>query len=100
MKAPGCVARSWLAPCLHAMADRWLWKLTWNREENNLLVGPLLGGIVVDRNATGCDVAAFLSPWNVPCSGISVGSGDLVGSNSLKDYVTRKGVAGLKSGHD
>lgn len=34
-------------------------------EEDDLLVGPLLGGVVVDGDTTGSDVALLLSPGDV-----------------------------------
>lgn len=46
-------------------------ELTRHREENDLLVGPLLRGIVVDGDATGCDIAALLGKRNVPVGSIS-----------------------------
>lgn len=45
--------------------------LTWNREEHHLLVRPLLGRIIIDRDATGGHVTAFLRPRDVPDLGIS-----------------------------
>lgn len=34
-------------------------------EEDDLLVGPLLGGVVVDGDTAGGDLALFLSPGDV-----------------------------------
>jgi hypothetical protein len=39
--------------------------LTGYREENDLLVGPLFGGIVADGNTAGGDVARILRVWDV-----------------------------------
>lgn len=38
---------------------------TGKREEDDLLVGPLLGGVVVDGDTTGSDVALLLRPGDV-----------------------------------
>lgn len=38
---------------------------TGKREEDNLLVGPLLGGVVVDGDTAGGDVSLLLSPGDV-----------------------------------
>jgi hypothetical protein len=35
-------------------------------EDDDLLVGPLLGGVVVDGDTASGDVALLLSPWDVP----------------------------------
>lgn len=44
-------------------------------EEDNLLVGPLLGGVVVDGDTAGGDVALLLSPGDVAVGGIEVSTG-------------------------
>ena len=40
--------------------------LTGHGEQNNLLVGPFLGGIVVDRDSAGREFLAVLRPRDVP----------------------------------
>ena len=45
--------------------------LTGNREENDLLVSPLLRGIIIDGNSTRGEFLALLRPGNVPIAGIS-----------------------------
>ena len=49
-------------------------------EEDDLLVGPLLGGVVVDRDPTRLDTALFLRPGDV-----------------LEDDVVGEGVTGFDS---
>lgn len=60
----------------HQLLDHWPtglagkhWRLTRDREEDNLLVRPLLRSIVVNRNATGRNVAALLRPGNISTDG-------------------------------
>ena len=38
----------------------------WNREENDLLVGPELGGVVFHRDAAGGYAFGFFGPWDIP----------------------------------
>lgn len=40
--------------------------LTGNREEDDLLVGPFLGGIVVDGDSAGREFLAVFRPRDVP----------------------------------
>jgi hypothetical protein len=42
------------------------WRRTGQGEEDDLLIGPLLGRVVVDRDSTCLDVLALLGPWDVP----------------------------------
>lgn len=42
------------------------WRRTGQGEEDDLLVGPLLGSVIVDRDAACLDVLALLGPWDVP----------------------------------
>jgi hypothetical protein len=41
-------------------------RLTGYSKEDDLLVGPFFRGIVVDGDAAGGIVSAFLGPWDVP----------------------------------
>ena len=40
--------------------------LTGHREQNDLLVGPFLGDIVVNGDSVGQEFLAVLRPWDVP----------------------------------
>lgn len=55
---------------------------TGNGEQDDLLVGPLLRGIVIDGDAAGGNFTTFLVPWNV-----------------LEDHVARERIAGLDCSH-
>lgn len=53
------------------------WKLeapshTGDGEKHDLLVGPFLGGIVVNGDATGSDITAVLCPWNIPITVVNM----------------------------
>lgn len=39
---------------------------TWNGDEDDLLVRPLLGGIVGHRGTAGRESLLLLGPWDVP----------------------------------
>lgn len=69
MKAPG----EWLAvSCKIFVMMRGKRSRTGQSKEDDLLVGPLLGGVVIDGNTAGGDLAAILSPGNVAVSRMSV----------------------------
>lgn len=75
-------------------------KLTRHGEEDDLLVGPLFRGIVVDGDATGGNVTALLGPWDVPRT---VSEAILrhcpIHRYLLEDHVTGKRVTWLESSH-
>lgn len=48
------------------IGGRIAYALTRHGEEDDLLVGPLFGGIVADGNAAGGDVAGLRRVWDVP----------------------------------
>lgn len=50
-----------------------LWDVyTWNGDEDDLLVTPLLGGIVGHRGTAGRESLLLLSPWDVPITILSM----------------------------
>lgn len=61
-------------------------ELTRQGEDDNLLVGPLLGSVVVDGETAGLDVALLLSPGDVANGRMSVG----IQTERTKEALTRR----------
>lgn len=48
-------------------------ELTRHGEQDNLLICPLFGGIVLNWHATDCDIGLLFSVGNVPAEPFSIG---------------------------
>lgn len=83
--------------------------LTRHREEDDLLVGPLFGGIVADRNTAGSDFTRLLGVGNVATAGESVSRQGVLcefsylmpdaSCNLREDHVAGEAVAGFEGSH-
>lgn len=62
---------SFICQLHHEEKTEWRWgKLTGNRKQDDLLIGPFFGCVVVDGDAAGGDLPAFFRPGDVPVPGV------------------------------